>query len=480
MAVAGEDVFFASVAELNAGWRRGDYSCVELTRAFVDRLEKGGAVYNALAASLREQALKRAKEVDGERKRERFRGRLQGVPYGAKDLLAWPGAPTTWGAKPYEKQSFTEPATVLKKLDKCGAVLIGKLAMIQLAGGGGYRYASASLTGPCRNPWNVEHWAGGSSSGSGAAVAAGLVPFALGSETSGSILTPAAFCGVTGLRPTYGLVSRAGAMALSWTLDKIGPLGRSAEDCGIILDAIAGGDAKDPMSAGKGFYYAPQFARAMKDYTVGYAPVDWEEWAEPETRQAFAAALEVMKGLGVKLKEVELPDFPYGPLVSTILQGEAGSIFEELIASGAVDQIADEKQAAGLKAAAELPAQDYLRAMRIRTLVKAAFRDLFYDVDMLLAPSRLGVANRIDTPLDAPQPRGNTPASERRRGLTGHIPAGNLAGLPALSLPCGLVNGLPVAVSLVGRAFTENALLAVGKAFQDRTDWHKQRPKVTL
>lgn len=478
MAVTGEDVFFASVAELNAGWRKGDYSCVELTRAFVERLEKGGAVYNALAASLREQALKRAKEVDGERKRERFRGRLQGVPYGAKDLLAWPGAPTTWGAKPYEKQSFAEPATVLKKLDKSGAVLIGKLAMIQLAGGGGYRYASASLTGACRNPWNVEHWAGGSSSGSGAAVAAGLVPFALGSETSGSILTPAAFCGVTGLRPTYGLVSRAGAMALSWTLDKVGPLARSAEDCGIILDAIAGGDAQDPMSAGKGFYYAPQFARAMKDYTVGYAPVDWEEWAEPETRQAFGAALAVMKGLGVKLKEVELPDFPYGALVSAILQGEAGSIFEELIASGAVDQIADEKQAAGLKAAVELPAQDYLRAMRIRTLVKAAFRDLFYDVDMLLAPSRLGVANRIDTPLDAP--RGNTPPRERKRGLAGHIPAGNVAGLPALSLPCGLVNGLPVAVSLVGRAFTENALLAVGKAFQDRTDWHKQRPKVAL
>lgn len=475
MAITGDDVFFASIAELNAGWKRGDYSCQELTRAFLDRLEKQGAAHNALALSLRKDALSKAKDVDGERKRERFRGRLQAVPFGAKDLLAWPNHPTTWGAKPYQAQVFTEPATVLNKLDRAGAVLIGKLAMVQLAGGGGYRYAKASLTGPGLNPWNRDHWAGGSSSGSGAALAAGCVSFALGSETSGSILTPAAFCGVTGLRPTYGLVSRAGAMALSWTLDKIGPLARSAEDCGIILDAIAGGDSKDPMSAGKGFYYAPQFARPMSEYTVGYAKVDWEEWAEPETRSAFAAALDAFRALGVKMKEVELPDFPYGPLVSTIIQGEAASIFSELIASGQVNELADEKQIAGLKAGTELSAQDYLRAMRVRSLLQAAFKNLFYETDMFVAPSRLGVANRIDTPLDAP--RGPSPPSDRKRGLAAHIPAGNLAGLPALSLPCGFVNGLPIGLSLVGRPFTENALLAVGKTLQDRTDWHKRRPQ---
>jgi len=475
MALAGEDLFFQTAAELNAGWKKGDYSSQELTRAFLDRLEKQGAAHNAVALSLREEALRKAKEVDEERKRERLRGRLQGVPFGAKDLLAWPNHPTTWGAKPYATQVLEEPATVLKKLSKAGAVLIGKLSMIQLAGGGGYRYAAASLTGPCLNPWNKAHWAGGSSSGSGAAVAAGCVPFALGSETSGSILTPAAFCGVTGLRPTYGLVSRAGAMALSWTLDKIGPLARSAEDCGIILEAIAGGDSADPMSAGKGFYYAPQFARPLSDYTVGYAKVDWEEWAEPETRETFEKALEVVRSLGVKMKEAELPDFPYGPLVSTILSGEAGSIFEDLIASGRIDEIADQKQAAGLKAALDLPARDYLKAMRVRRLVLNAFRDLFYETDMILAPTRRGVANRVDTPLDAP-PRNGPPPANRKRGLAAHIPAGNLAGLPALSLPCGFAGGLPLGITLMGRAFTENALLAVGKAFQARTDWHKRRP----
>jgi aspartyl-tRNA(Asn)/glutamyl-tRNA(Gln) amidotransferase subunit A len=465
MAIAGEDLFFASAAELNAGWKKGEYSCEELTKGFLDRLEKLGAEHNALALSLRKEALKKAKDVDGERKRERFRGRLQGVPFGAKDLLAWPKHPTTWGAKPYESQVFEGAATVLTQLDAKGAVLIGKLAMVELAGGGGYRYAKASLTGPGLNPWNKARWAGGSSSGSGAAVAGGMVGFALGSETSGSILAPAAYCGVTGLRPTYGVVSREGAMALSWTLDKIGPMARTAEDCGIILDAIAD----------SGFHYAPQFARKMPDYTVGYAKVDWEEWAEPETRPVLNEALTALRGLGVKVKEVELPDFPYGPLVSTIIQGESASIFEDLITSGKVDELADAKQIAGLKAALDLPARDYLKAMRVRSMLQVAFREFFYEMDMVVSPTRFDVANRIEVALDAPRPPAPT---ARKRGLAAHIPAGNLAGLPALSLPCGLVNGLPVGISLMGRASTENALLAVGTKFQAATNWHKLRPKV--
>jgi aspartyl-tRNA(Asn)/glutamyl-tRNA(Gln) amidotransferase subunit A len=474
MAITGDDLFFATVAELNAGWRKGDYSAKELAEAFLGRLEESGKELNALAASLRKEAVEQAKEVDGDRKRERFRGRLQGVPFGAKDLLAWPKAPTTWGAPPFATQTFDQPASVLKKLKGAGAVLIGKLAMIELAGGPSYRWAKASHTGPCRNPWNRAHWAGGSSSGSGAAVAAGLAPWALGSETSGSILTPAAFCGVTGLRPSYGLVSRAGAMALSWTLDKIGPLARSVEDCGIILDAIAGGDGNDPGSAGKGFYFAPQFAKPLSEVTIGYAPVDWNEWVDEETRPAYTEALAVFKAMGVKMREVELPDFPYGALVSTILQGEAGSIFEDLVESGRVKELVDEKQIAALEATQGLLAKDYLRAMRIRRLVVEQFRDFFYETDMILAPTRTGVANAIAQPLDAPRP----PAPEgRKRGLIQHIPAGNLAGLPALSLPCGFANGLPLGVTLMARAFHENAILAVGMEYQKRTDWHKRRPR---
>src|SRR5207237_168980 len=190
---------------------------------------------------------------------------------------------------------FNYNATVIEKLAGVGAVLTGKLSMVELAGGGGYRYASASLTGPGLNPWDRTRWSGGSSSGSGIAVAAGLVPFAIGSETSGSILTPSAFCGITGLRPTYGLVSRYGAMALSWTLDKLGPMCRTAVDCALVLQAIAGSDNNDPGSAGKSFYYLPQFAKPMKELRVGYAPVDFQEWADPAARAAFQQALAVLR-----------------------------------------------------------------------------------------------------------------------------------------------------------------------------------------
>jgi aspartyl-tRNA(Asn)/glutamyl-tRNA(Gln) amidotransferase subunit A len=224
MASFSDDIFFLTIPELNQKLRAKEFSAVELTRAWTERLDKLGPRYNALALSLREQAIKRAKEVDGDIGRDRWRSPLQGLPYGAKDLLAVKGHPTTWGAKPFAGQVFDEDARVIRKLNSAGAVLAGKLAMVELAGGGGYRYAAASLTGPALNPWDRAYWAGGSSSGSGAAMAAGLVAYAIGTETWGSILTPAAYCGITGLRPTYGLVSRSGAMALSWTLDKIGPM----------------------------------------------------------------------------------------------------------------------------------------------------------------------------------------------------------------------------------------------------------------
>ena len=269
MANLPDDVFFATIGELNARLKAREFSCLELTRAFLGRLEKAGPRYNALALSLRDSAISKARAVDDDLKRERFRGPLQGVPFGVKDLLSVAVKPTTWGAKPYASQRFTYDATVIRKLDRAGAVAVGKLAMVELAGGGGYRYASASLTGPGLNPWDVTRWSGGSSSGSAAAVAAGLVAFAIGSETWGSILTPSAFCGVTGLRPTYGLVSRYGAMALSWTMDKLGPICRSAEDCGHVLQAVSGGDANDASTLGKSFYYTPQFARKIGDLRIG-------------------------------------------------------------------------------------------------------------------------------------------------------------------------------------------------------------------
>jgi Asp-tRNA(Asn)/Glu-tRNA(Gln) amidotransferase A subunit family amidase len=466
------DIFFASISELNAKLRAKEFSCLELTRAFCDRMERIAPRYNALALSLREQALRQARDVDRELKRDRTRGPLQGIPYGAKDLLAVKKQPTTWGAKPYAAQVFDYDAAVIEKLNKVGAILIGKLAMVELAGGGDYNTAAASLTGPGLNPWDRTRWSGGSSSGPGAAVAAGLVTFAIGSETSGSILTPAAFCGITGLRPTYGLVSRHGAMALSWTLDKLGPMCRSAEDCGLVLHEIAGSDTQDPGSAGRSFHYTPQYyARKPADITIGYLPVDFQDGAQPAAQPALRTAFEVVKSLGVKLKEIELPEFPYGALVGTIIAGEAGSIFEDLIRSGKVDELADLHQIAGLKAMLDLPATEYLRAMRVRSLVKQAFRDLFLNCDMVLAPARLGPAPKAAEPLDTPGP-----PTQSRGGL---IPGGNLAGLPALSLPCGFAEGLPLGISLLGRPFYENQLIAIGNLFQKQTDWHRRRPPST-
>jgi Asp-tRNA(Asn)/Glu-tRNA(Gln) amidotransferase A subunit family amidase len=468
----GSEIFFAGIAELNRMVREKETTAVDLARAFGRRLETIGPRYNALALPLTEHAIRQAKAVDAEIKRGRLRGPLQGVPYGAKDLLSVAGKPTTWGARPYAAQIFDYDATVIQKLEGAGAPLVGKLAMVELAGGPGYRYASASLTGPGLNPWDRTRWSGGSSSGSAIAVAAGLAPFAIGSETSGSILTPAAFCGVTALRPTYGLVSRYGAMPLSWTLDKLGPFCHSAEDCGLVLEAIAGGDHRDPGSAGKSFYYTPQYARKMSDLRIGFAPADFTEWPDEAARAPFQQALETMRGLGATMVETKLPDFPYGSIVGAIISVDAASVFEPLISSGQVDQLADQKQIAGLKAGLEIPAHVYLKAMRVRRLAQEAIQKLFGDVDVLLAPARPGPAPKIDEPLD----HGPNRPTPKDAGLTGLIPAGNLAGLPALSMPCGFAGDLPVALQLAGPPWTENTLLAIGREFQSRTDWHKRKP----
>src|SRR5580704_1711325 len=468
-----DDIFFAPIADLNDRLKKREFKVVELVEAFADRLQKLGPRYNALALPLREVAVKRAKQVDDDLKRERFRGPLQGIPFGAKDLLAFAGHPTTWGAKPFATKVFGETATVLQRLDKTGSVLIGKLSMVELAGGGGYRTAAASLFGPGLNPWDPACWSGGSSSGSGSAVAAGLVPFALGSETSGSIITPSAYCGVTGLRPTYGLVSRHGAMALSWTMDKVGPMCRSAEDCGLVLETIAGSDSNDPGSADKSFYYTPQYARQMSDLRVGFSTSDMG-WADDAARPAFQAAMQVIRETGVQLVEVGLPDLPYGTLADVIIGAEEASVFEPLITSGQVNDLADASQAAGLRANLAIPATEYLKAMRIRSLLKQKFRELFADIDVLIAPARYGTAPKITEPLDGPDAMPSPlPASPGMRRL---IQAGNLAGIPALSIPCGFAGNLPVALQLAGPAFTENTLLALGREFQNRTDWHKRRP----
>ncbi len=452
---------------------------MELAEETCERLARIGPRYNAIATVTRDRALAEARRADTALGR-RERRPLLGIPYGAKDLLAAKGAPTTWGAPPYRDQVIDADAAAVARLRRAGAVLAAKLAMVELAGGGGYRYPSASLQGPGRNPWNVERWSGGSSSGSGAAVAGGLVPYALGSETSGSIATPSAYCGVTGLRPTYGLVSRSGAMALSWTLDKIGPMARTADDCAAVLEAIAGPDRADPTVSGRRFrpLDTRTAAAAVRRARVAFAEEDIADHASPEAKAALERGVAELGRLVATFMRAALPALPFGPLVATVYGAEGATIFAELMDGGRFEELADARQKAGLRAALEIKARDYLQAMRLRTSISAAFAEIFRDADVILSVGRTITATPISQPLDSPGMTASSPRPSKRPGNTGLIAAGNLAGLPAIFFPCGFgTDGLPVGLQLVGPPFSEPLLVALASAYQRATDHHAKRPK---
>lgn len=477
--MSASEIRFATATDLAAALRRRRLSAVELARATLDLLSKLGPRYNAVAALTTERALDEAKRAD-RALRERKAAPLLGIPYGAKDLLAARGAPTTWGAPPYRDQIIGEDATAVARLKRAGAVLAAKLAMVELAGGGGYRYPSASLQGPGRNPWNTERWSGGSSSGSASAVGAGLVPFAIGSETSGSIGTPSAYCGVTGLRPTYGLVSRRGAMALSWTLDKLGPMARTADDCALVLAAIAGPDAGDPTTNGRRFApLAPRAAAAaVKRARVGFAEEDIADHASAEAKRALEAGVAEFKRVAPRFVRVTLPKMPFGPMVQTVYGAEGAEIFAELIEGPRFEQLVDARQKAGLRAALEIKARDYLHAMRLRTRLQDSFASIFEEVDVILSVGRAITATPITQPLDSPPSTASAgPPPDKRPGNIGLIPAGNLAGVPAIFFPCGFgTDGLPVGLQLVGPAFSEPLLVALADAYQRATPHHAKRP----
>ncbi len=462
-----ESVFFLPVRELAARIRKRQLSPVELAEGCLDRLEKIGPRYNAVVRVLRDTALLEARQAEREITGGHWRSMLHGIPYGVKDLLATRGVPTTWGAAPYKDQVFDYDATVIERLREKGAVLCAKLAMVELAGGMGYNHADASFTGPGLTPWNPAFWSGGSSSGPGASVAAGLVPFAIGSETSGSILTPAAFCGVTGLRPTYGLVSRHGAMALCWTLDKLGPMGRSADDCALVLAAISGRDSKDESTVRQKFEYGERPPTVKRPRLA--VPKGVVEKVQPAVRENFEHAIAVLKVTCDVTPDVEWPEFPWGPAVSAIVGAEGASAFLDLIESGRVKELKCPKDRAGGYAGTLIPAVDYLQAMRLRRPMKRALAKLFERFDAVISPTRATVAYPADRNFEDVYP-----------GISGGpplIPAGNLCGLPALCMPNGLgENGLPTSFALMGPAFSERELVEVGKVYQKATDWHMHRP----
>jgi len=455
---------FRPVRELAEAVRAQRVSPVELAETFLDRLERLGPRYNAVVTLTRERALVQARRAEGEIAAGRWRGPLHGIPYGAKDLLATAGIPTTWGAAPLRNQTFDFDATVIRRLEEAGAVLVAKLAMVELAGGMGYRQPNASFTGPGISPWSAEAWSGGSSSGSGSAVGAGLVPFAIGSETWGSILSPAAYCGISGLRPTYGRVSRHGAMALCWTLDKLGPLALTADDCGLVLGAIAGADARDPSAVDRPFAYeaGDTTGRRFRFGVLG----DVAENAEPAVQASFARSLEMLRKIGT-VQEVTLADLPYEAITRTILFAEAASAFEDLIESGSIAGLTAPEDHHTPYARDAILAKDYIKALRLRALVMRETDRALAPFDALVAPGRPATAPPLGQEFRDP----HRPARDPMGAV------GNVAGLPAIAVPNGFSErGLPTSLQFMGRAWEENTILAAARAWQSITDHHLKRP----
>jgi aspartyl-tRNA(Asn)/glutamyl-tRNA(Gln) amidotransferase subunit A len=462
-----DDILYMAVRELGAQIKSGRLSCVELTEAYLERSERIGAKLNAYATLTRDLALKQAHEAHREIRAGRYRGPLHGIPYAAKDLLAVKGYPTAWGAKPLAGQTFDYDATVIEKLNRAGAVLIGKAAMIELAGGLGYRFASASMSGPAKNPWNEGCWTCGSSSGSGAIASAALAAFAIGTETWGSIICPSTYCGVSGLRPTYGRVSRHGAMALAFSMDKIGVLSRSADDCAIVLAHISGHDGLDPASVA-----APPFpydgAPPKKGLRIGWLSNAWKELA-PGVNSAVKAAVEVLKTSGAVIEEAQLPEGPWEAAAATVVSVEGAAAFEPLITSGKVAQLSDPLGRIGGYVNQQISGSDYACAVRIRAVLQKKIDVLFDKFDVVAAASLPNTATTLETNLETdlnyPDPLGGI---------------GNFCGLPALGVPCGFDDKkLPVGIQFVGRALEENKVVAAARLFQQHTDWHRKRPPVS-
>jgi aspartyl-tRNA(Asn)/glutamyl-tRNA(Gln) amidotransferase subunit A len=461
-----EDILYKPVGELSRLIRSRRLSPVELTRACLDRIEALDGDLHAFVTVTAERALDEARRAEREIAAGRNRGPLHGIPYGAKDLVATRGTRTTWGAKPYAEQAFDHDAAVVETLRDAGAVLLGKLAMIELAGGLGYSTGDSSLTGAARNPWNLDRWTCGSSSGSGAAVAAALTPFAIGSETWGSIVCPSSFCGISGLRPTFGVVSRRGAMALSWTLDKLGPMARSAEDCEIVLKVLAGHDPKDPYSADAPPPRAsdPAGARRLR---VGVLRHDFSKGGTPSVEKVFNRAIADLEQSGVRIEEAKLPDLPFESTTVVILVAEVTTAFEDLEKSGRARLLVSPDAPLSFVSAKAVRGADYVKAGRVRTVCQKAMAEFFARYDVLLYPAETFTA--FGATEDFSEAAWSDPAGA----------AGNLCGLPAISVPCGLADdGLPAGLGMMSGAFEGFKAVGLARHYQAITDWHRGRPPI--
>jgi len=449
-----EDLAFEPIIALAPLLRSKQISSTALTKMYLDRLKRYGPALECVITLTEELALQQAADADREIAAGRYRGPLHGIPWGAKDLLATKGIRTTWGATPYEHQVPDYDATVVERLREAGAVLVAKLSMGALAQG------DVWFGGTTRNPWNIEKGSSGSSAGPGAATGGGLVVFGIGTETMGSIMSPSSTCGVTGLRPTYGRVSRHGAMALSWTMDKLGPMCRRVEDCALVLNAIYGSDGHDSTVVDAPFTWHPD--QPLSSLRIGFVAEEFvrqppSRFRQPQQTDTWDQqkallhdALDVFRSAGAQLEPIELPDFPAQAL-GFCLDAEAGAAFDDLTRSHGIDEMVQQGPNAWpntFRTSRFIPAVEYLRGQRARRLLMRQMDELMSTYDVFLTP-------------------GPRSASLTITNFTGH---------PALALKCGFIDGMPQAIMLTGRLYGEATLLRVGLAYEQATKWHTMNP----
>jgi Asp-tRNA(Asn)/Glu-tRNA(Gln) amidotransferase A subunit family amidase len=451
-----ESLAFLPVTELSDLVRRRQVTSLQLTEMYLSRLKKYDPVLKCVITLTEDRALAQARAADAEIARGKYRGPLHGIPWGAKDLLAVRGYKTTWGAGPYKDQVIDEDATVVQRLDAAGAVLVAKLTLGELAQG------DVWYGGTTKNPWKVDQGSSGSSAGPASATAAGLIGFGIGSETLGSISSPSTRCGVTGLRPTYGRVPKTGAMALSWSMDKLGPLCRSVEDCALVLDAIHGPDGKDPMAIAASFNWDASLRPSR--LRVGYVKTAFDlPVTDPKdakrtlhaTKKFDDRALDVLKRIGVNLIPVDLPDLPYDAM-RIILTAEAAAAFDEMTRSDRDNLMVQQGPFAWpntFRMARFIPAVDYVNANRVRSNAVRAWDELMQKVDVIVTPT--GAAD------------------------LSQLVATNLTGHPAVILPNGFRDdGTTVSLTFLGGLFEEAKLLAVANAYQQATGFHLAHPTI--
>ena len=438
-----DELAFYTLPQLAELIRTKQISSEELTRFYLDRLKKYGPTLECVTSLTEELALEQARKADKEIKAGKYKGMLHGIPFGVKDLLSTKKYKTTWGATPYKDQLIDEDATVVQRLQDAGGVLVAKLTLGALAMG------DVWYGGKTRSPWDINRGSSGSSAGSAAAVAAGLLPYAIGTETLGSIVSPSTACGTTGLRPTFGRVSRHGAMALSWSMDKIGPITRSAEDAAIVFNAIYGPDGKDQSVYDAPFNYNQSIN--PKKLRVGYLKKDFERtYGFKENDEAALAAL---RKAGIELVPIELPNLPVRDLTLTI-SVEGAAAFDELTRSGRDSLLVAQHKNAWptiFRAGRFVPAVEYLQAQRVRTLLVQQMQETLKDIDVYLSPSFAG-NNLVLT---------------------------NLSGHPCVVVPNGFQkNGMPTTITFIGKLFGEAELLTFAKFYQSITNHHEQHPSM--